>query len=608
MDEQIEKLIALAGNQHRYQYFTLIVIVFLWINCNFIAIIIPFIEREPLINYIDEDGEYHAKETLTNEICDLYQKREEMYEVIERFKYSWVSEYDIECSKFDVSLIGIFIFIGNMAGSVIFSVINKIITHKTILIISSFFFCIAIFLNTLIKSYAYFYCSLVCLVFIGCFGNCLCYSSLVLAEEIVSSDKRSLFSSIINVGYSLCGILYSVAFWYTQDWRIVFYICIGASFLALALIWIFIYDSPRTFINKKDFKSSMRILEGIASFNGKLEEFREGLKQEEFQDIINAIKGIELPEIKNEDIEKEAHKHIYNIDKNENNENEEKKENKNKENNEMKEIKENLDICRESNKEIYRETNIDYRDTKKNINRASDRDTDTNNNKSNDEDNKDNNIRLSEPLVRQSTGRKSKIQDINIWSLFKYKSIRYKFIILNILWIGTRSSFNGISIASKSFRGNFYLNIIILYTIESISYCVLGFTIDIKSIGRKGTLWIIYFLLIVSFILLAFLEFDVTPELILNYIARFCAAGTELIYYTYTIEVYPTLVRSVAFGINLTFGNCGAIIAPLILEYLPNWLFLIVFAIVCAINSFLLFFLPETVGKPMIETIKELED
>ena len=49
MDEQIEKIISLAGNQNRYQYFTLIVVVFLWINCNFIAIIIPFIEREPLI-------------------------------------------------------------------------------------------------------------------------------------------------------------------------------------------------------------------------------------------------------------------------------------------------------------------------------------------------------------------------------------------------------------------------------------------------------------------------------------------------------------------------------------------------------------------------------
>ena len=48
--------------------------------------------------------------------------------------------------------------------------------------------------------------------------------------------------------------------------------------------------------------------------------------------------------------------------------------------------------------------------------------------------------------------------------------------------------------------------------------------------------------------------------------------------------------------------------APLVLEYLDNWLFLTVFAVISVISSFLLFFLPETVGKPMIESIAELED
>ena len=50
------------------------------------------------------------------------------------------------------------------------------------------------------------------------------------------------------------------------------------------------YDSPRGFINKKDYKSTIEILEGIAFFNGKLDEFRESLKQEEYQDIIRQSK------------------------------------------------------------------------------------------------------------------------------------------------------------------------------------------------------------------------------------------------------------------------------------------------------------------------------
>ena len=292
MDEKIEKVIALAGNQHFYQYFTLFVIVFLWINCNFIAIVIPFLEREPIINYRDKHGE-HFNVTLTNEICDKIHDfhGRHRYETVEKFKYSWVSEYGIECDKVEIGLMGSFAFIGNTAGGLIFSIINKLLSHKKILIISSFGFCISIFLSTLIKSHSYYMYLLLCELFMGLFGNCLCYSSLVIAQEIVSNEKRSLFSSIINVGYSLCGIIYSLIFYFVQEWRIVFYILIGASFLTLILIWSFIYDSPRVYINNKDYRKTMYILEGIASFNGKLDEFRESIRQDEYQDFLDDIKG-----------------------------------------------------------------------------------------------------------------------------------------------------------------------------------------------------------------------------------------------------------------------------------------------------------------------------
>ena len=558
MDEKIEKVIALAGNQHFYQYFTLFVIVFLWINCNFIAIVIPFLEREPIINYRDKHGE-HFNVTLTNEICDKIHDfhGRHRYETVEKFKYSWVSEYGIECDKVEIGLMGSFAFIGNTAGGLIFSIINKLLSHKKILIISSFGFCISIFLSTLIKSHSYYMYLLLCELFMGLFGNCLCYSSLVITQEIVSNEKRSLFSSIINVGYSLCGIIYSLIFYFVQEWRIVFYILIGASFLTLILIWSFIYDSPRVYINNKDYRKTMYILEGIASFNGKLDEFRESIRQDEYQDFLDDIKGKEYIQIK--DIEKGE---------------------KDKEEKSM-DIQGNINDSRNpdiSSSLISQEKNNEENKEKK----------------ENKEENK-------------SIEKITKLQKINVWSLFKYPSITSKFLILNFLWIGTRASFNGIAISSKSFPGNFYVNIIILYIIESISYCVSGFLIDIKKLGRRGSLWIQYVVIIITFFSLAFLKLDTIPSLALNFIARFCAAGIEVIYYTYTLELYPTPVRSVAFGINATFGNGGSILAPMLLEFLPNWFCLTVFARVCALNSFLLILLPETVGKPMVETIAELE-
>jgi MFS family permease len=561
MDEKIEKVIALAGNEHRYQYFTLAVIVFLWINCNFIAIVIPYLEREPVVRYSDRHGNH--TETLTNEICDEIKKfhRRHHYEIVEKYDYSWVSEYKIECDKVEVGLIGSFAFIGNTAGGLIFSFITKILSHKNILIISSIGFCIAVFLCTIIKSHAYFLCLLICEVFIGLFGNCLCYSSLVVAQEIVSNEKRSLFSSIINVGYSLCGVLYSLAFLFAKDWRIVFYILILASFIALILIWVYIYDSPRGYINKNDYRNTIYILEGIAYFNGKLDEFRESIKQDEYKEIFDTIKWNKNNEIDN---------------------------NKNKES----EIEGNINDSRnpDISGSLLSQDKSSFQENTEKIENSED---------------------LSNPLFtdqNKKPKKKIKIHKINVWSLFKYPSITSVFILLNFLWIGTRATFNGICISSKSFPGNFYVNIIILYIIESIAYCVTGFLIEIKKLGRRGSLWILYILCILTLIPLAFLDLSTVPTLALNYISRFCLAGIEVIYYTYSLELYPTPVRSVAFGINATFGNGGSILAPMLYEFLPNWFFLILIAVVCGLNAFILVFLPETVGKPMVETIKELEN
>ena len=560
MDEKIDKVIALAGNENRYQYFTLCVIIFLWINCNFISCVLPFIEREPIINYTDSKGVFYENVTLTNDIC--IELGGSNYTVVQEFGYSWATEFGIECNSAAIGNIGAFAFIGNAAGGFVFSFISKLLSHKKILIISSFGFCIAVFLCTIVTSYDYFYALLVCEIFIGLFGNCLCYSSLVVAQEIVSSKKRSLFSSIINVGYALCGIIYALLFMaFENNWRYVFYVLIGASLLTLILIWVFIYDSPRGYINNNNYDKVIHILEGIASFNGKLDEFRESIKQDDYQEIMSVIKGepIIAPSERSSRVD-DSRLRFNNKTENEG----------------EGEVEFKNGITDSKFNEVNLTTSLVVPDKNENGNENSENET--------------------------------KMQKINVWSLFKYPSIRYKFLLLDFLWVGTRAAFNGVSISSKSFPGNFYVNIIVLFILESVSYCVAGILIDVKKLGRKGTLWIQYAIVVVIFILLAFLQLDTYGELALNYIARFCCAGIEVIYYTYSIELYPTPVRSLAFGINATFGNAGSIGAPYLLEFLISWQFLVLLAAICGINSIVLICLPETVGKPMVESIKEIDE
>ena len=517
-DEKIEKLLSLAGNDNRYQYFALSVFLFLWMNCNFMAVVLPYLEREPIISYTDENG-IIQKTSLTKEICG------KNYEIIERFGYSWISEFNIECDQFMIGLIGVFTFIGNTLGSIAFSFVPKFLSHKNILILSSICFSIVIYTITLVHNIKNFYVIFICLLFNGLFGNLLCYSSLVVSEEIVSSKKRSLFSSVVNTGYGFCGIMYSFIFMYVQNWRYDFYILIGFSLIIGVVIWLFIYDSPRSYIDNKDMETTLKILEGIAEFNGIKEKYLEEINKEENKLLIKEILN-------------------YNVD-----------------------------------------------------NSAELEDLENNGNE-NDEKNKKN--------LLISKDEKKQAEKIKIFSSLKFPSLRYKFLILCILWFGTRSTSNCISLSSKSLPGNYYFNIIFLFIFESVAYNVSGLLINIKSLGRKGTLWFHYFIITTIFLLLSFFNFSVPIELFLNFCARFCAAAIELVYWTYTLEVYPTPVRSLNFGVNVTFGNIGSILSPMVYEYIPSWMFLLVFAILSVFHSILLIFLPETVGKPMAETIDEL--
>ena len=522
-DQKIEKLLSIAGNENRYQYFVLILFLFLWINCNFMAPVLPYLEREPLIEHRNET------KTLSFEIY----RNSTAYKIIQRFGYSWISEFSIECDKFKIGLIGVFTFIGNTMGSVVFAIIQRYLPHKKILLISSMGFIISIYISTCIYDIDYFIFILISLVFMGLFGDLLCYSSLVVCEEIVSSNKRALFSSIINMGYGLCGITFSFIFMFVQNWRYDFYIAITISFVIFLLIKFFVYDSPRSYIDNKDIVNVKKILQGIAKFNGIEKEFLEKYESEEYQKLISEIMDYEY-------------------------------DNNNKEN------KKSIELI------------------------------DMNNNMDNNDNSK------SDKLINSDI-KNSKSKPSFFVSL-KYPSLRYKFLILCVLWFGTRLISNSIALYSKALPGNYYFNIIVLFIFESSAYIVSGILINLKFLGRKGSLCVEYFIITVGFLLLSFFKFSLPIVLIFNFIIRFCQSAVELVFFTYTLEVYPTIVRSTNFGINVTFGNIGSILAPMIYEYIPNWLLLFIFAIITIIHSILLIFLPETQGKPMIESIEEEEE
>ena len=129
---------------------------------------------------------------------------------------------------------------------------------------------------------------------------------------------------------------------------------------------------------------------------------------------------------------------------------------------------------------------------------------------------------------------------------------------------------------------------------------------EIKFLGRKRTIWGGFFITIGCLLILALISIPTLLYFFLDLLSRFCISAVHTIFYTYSLEIYPTPVRTIGFGINATFGQIGGIVFPMLVELFEEYLCFLGYSCLIGVAVFLLFFLKETVGLPMKETIDEL--
>jgi hypothetical protein len=196
-------------------------------------------------------------------------------------------------------------------------------------------------------------------------------------------------------------------------------------------------------------------------------------------------------------------------------------------------------------------------------------------------------------------------------ALFKYRSVRYKFIIFSVMWMFMTFLTNAIVINTKKMKGDFYINIISLFIVEILAGILCGFIINIPSFGRKKSLITFYIGVTVGFglyILFDKLDVGSIASLLAMGLIRFSCTGVFTSYYIYFMESYPTPIRALGFGLNQTLGNLAGCVSPIIIEFFNEIILYISFAALVIVDIVLTCFVPETVGKPMLETIDEIEN
>jgi len=114
-DSLIEKTIEIGGNEHKYQYFILLFAVLIWVHSDLIIITIPFLEKQPEVNFIDPITFENVTTQLNYTICETVKN----YTITKVYGHSWVSEFGIECSPFENTMLGTLIFLGSTSGIII---------------------------------------------------------------------------------------------------------------------------------------------------------------------------------------------------------------------------------------------------------------------------------------------------------------------------------------------------------------------------------------------------------------------------------------------------------------------------------------------------------
>uniref|UniRef100_A0A3P8WID5 Solute carrier family 22 member 16 n=1 Tax=Cynoglossus semilaevis TaxID=244447 RepID=A0A3P8WID5_CYNSE len=158
------------------------------------------------------------------------------------------------------------------------------------------------------------------------------------------------------------------------------------------------------------------------------------------------------------------------------------------------------------------------------------------------------------------------------------------------------------SLGSVNLGGNQYINLFLAGAVELPSYLVGCYAMD--RIGRKKTCAPSLLLAGVACMLTI-----VVPTVRTFMTGKFAIAIAFGLIYLYTCELYPTIIRSLAVGSGSMMCRVGSVVAPFCVYLADVWIHLpqLIVGILAFIIGLLTLFLPETLGKPLTNTLEEAE-
>ena len=205
----------------------------------------------------------------------------------------------------------------------------------------------------------------------------------------------------------------------------------------------------------------------------------------------------------------------------------------------------------------------------------------------------------------------------SFFDMFKRKSMALVTIKTCFLWVTVSLSFYGVSLNTNKMRGNIFVNNVISGSAELISCCTIAPYLAEKFPYRKS-LSACYGIGGICFLLCFIGEnygIDWKLATFIGFLAKFFIASAFAIIYNFTAGLFPTAVRGNAVSLassSARFGSMliqGAKFLGTSIDVVTGWsqsIFLI-FAVITIFSVLVILTMPETFGKPMIQTYEDAD-
>lgn len=190
-------------------------------------------------------------------------------------------------------------------------------------------------------------------------------------------------------------------------------------------------------------------------------------------------------------------------------------------------------------------------------------------------------------------------QSYNVLDLLRKTEFRVLTLILCLVSFSMILGYYGLSFNTSQLHADPYISCFLSAAVEVPAY--ISSWLALSYLPRRVS--------VISSLMLAAVPLyliQLVPE---KMFAKYAITTGSSLMFAYSAELYPTVIRNTGTGTCITVSRLGSCMAPMLLQlgtyfqYLPY----IILGTLATVSAFLAFFLPESFGKPLPETIEQME-